>query len=98
MNSQSLPVTVVSGHATFKADLRLRVQAGAEASLDLFGIGAGLNDAAAIFSSYGDETELGGILSEFTIMEAPISEIAFAGPPESLIQGFDEGAATPALV
>ncbi|KAH8160908.1 hypothetical protein CIB48_g7337 [Xylaria polymorpha] len=41
LNSQSLPVTVVSGHATFKADLRLRVQAGAEASIDLFGIGAG---------------------------------------------------------
>ncbi|KAK5631762.1 hypothetical protein RRF57_007476 [Xylaria bambusicola] len=41
LNSQSLPVTVVSGTATFKADLRLRVQAGAEASIDLFGIGAG---------------------------------------------------------
>ncbi|KAI0879515.1 hypothetical protein GGS24DRAFT_653 [Hypoxylon argillaceum] len=41
LNSQYLPVTVVSGHATFKADLRLRVQAGAEASLDIFGIGAG---------------------------------------------------------
>lgn len=41
MNGQSLPVTVVSGTATFKADLRLRVQAGAEASLDIFGIGAG---------------------------------------------------------
>ncbi|KAI0417321.1 hypothetical protein F5X98DRAFT_387371 [Xylaria grammica] len=41
LNSQSLPVTVTSGTATFKADLRLRVQAGAEASIDLFGIGAG---------------------------------------------------------
>ncbi|KAJ3563889.1 hypothetical protein NPX13_g8043 [Xylaria arbuscula] len=41
LNSQSLPVTVISGTATFKADLRLRVQAGAEASLDIFGIGAG---------------------------------------------------------
>ncbi|KAI1281250.1 hypothetical protein F5Y07DRAFT_395735 [Xylaria sp. FL0933] len=41
LNSQSLPVTVISGTATFKADLRLRVQAGAEASIDLFGIGAG---------------------------------------------------------
>jgi hypothetical protein len=41
LNGQSLPVTVVSGTATFKADLRLRVQAGAEASLDIFGIGAG---------------------------------------------------------
>ncbi|KAI1128050.1 hypothetical protein F5Y10DRAFT_181847 [Nemania abortiva] len=41
LNSQYLPVTVTSGHATFKADLRLRVQAGAEASIDLFGIGAG---------------------------------------------------------
>ncbi|KAJ8105199.1 hypothetical protein ONZ43_g7521 [Nemania bipapillata] len=41
LNSQYLPVTVISGHATFKADLRLRVQAGAEASIDLFGIGAG---------------------------------------------------------
>lgn len=34
-------MTVVSGTATFKADLRLRVQAGAEASIDIFGIGAG---------------------------------------------------------
>lgn len=34
-------MTVTSGSATFKADLRLRVQAGAEASIDLFGIGAG---------------------------------------------------------
>ncbi|KAI0402731.1 hypothetical protein F4802DRAFT_617441 [Xylaria palmicola] len=41
LNSQSLPVTVRSGKATFKADLRLRVQAGAEASIDLFDIGAG---------------------------------------------------------
>ncbi|KAI1169974.1 hypothetical protein F4777DRAFT_570988 [Nemania sp. FL0916] len=41
LNSRSLPVTVVSGKATFKADLRLRVQAGAEASLPVFGIGAG---------------------------------------------------------
>ncbi|KAI0429183.1 hypothetical protein F5Y09DRAFT_357081 [Xylaria sp. FL1042] len=41
LNSQSLPVTVISGTAIFKADLRLRVQAGAEASIDLFGIGAG---------------------------------------------------------
>ncbi|KAI1312147.1 hypothetical protein F5Y03DRAFT_265553 [Xylaria venustula] len=41
ISSQSLPVTVISGTATFKADLRLRVQAGAEASIDLFDIGAG---------------------------------------------------------
>ncbi|KAI1816780.1 hypothetical protein GGS20DRAFT_593994 [Poronia punctata] len=41
LDSQALPVTVQSGSATFKADLRLRVQAGAEASLPIFGIGAG---------------------------------------------------------
>lgn len=39
MTSKSLPVTVKSGQATFKADLRLRVQCGAEA--DVLGVGAG---------------------------------------------------------
>lgn len=39
LSSKSLPVTVRSGRATFKADLRLRVQCGAEA--EFFGIGAG---------------------------------------------------------
>lgn len=34
-------MTVTSGTATFKADLRLRVQAGAEATLPFFNIGAG---------------------------------------------------------
>ena len=34
-------MTVHSGSATFKADLRLRVQCGAEAEVDLLGIGAG---------------------------------------------------------
>jgi len=41
ISSKSLPVTVKSGKATFKADLRLRVQCGAEADIDMFGIGAG---------------------------------------------------------
>jgi hypothetical protein len=39
LSSKSLPVTVKAGRATFKADLRLRVQCGAEA--DILGIGAG---------------------------------------------------------
>ncbi|KAK3938511.1 hypothetical protein QBC46DRAFT_390074 [Diplogelasinospora grovesii] len=39
LSSKSLPITVKSGKATFKADLRLRVQCGAEA--DVLGIGAG---------------------------------------------------------
>lgn len=39
LSSKSLPVTVKAGRATFKADLRLRVQCGAEA--EFFGIGAG---------------------------------------------------------
>ena len=34
-------MVVKSGRATFKADLRVRVQAGAEAQADIFGIGAG---------------------------------------------------------
>ncbi|KAI0201494.1 hypothetical protein F4808DRAFT_425331 [Astrocystis sublimbata] len=41
LNSTTLPITVTSGQGTFKADLRLRVQAGAEASLPIFDIGAG---------------------------------------------------------
>ncbi|KAK8057895.1 hypothetical protein PG996_011832 [Apiospora saccharicola] len=41
-SSKSLPITVATGSgATFKADLRLRVQVGAEAAVDTFGIGAG---------------------------------------------------------
>ncbi|KAK7917966.1 hypothetical protein PG985_009840 [Apiospora marii] len=41
-SSKSLPITVATGSgATFKADLRLRVQVGAEAAIDTFGIGAG---------------------------------------------------------
>lgn len=41
-SSKSLPITVATGSgATFKADLRLRVQVGAEAAIDSFGIGAG---------------------------------------------------------
>ncbi|KAK8061176.1 hypothetical protein PG997_015397 [Apiospora hydei] len=41
-SSKSLPITVETGSgATFKADLRLRVQVGAEAAIDTFGIGAG---------------------------------------------------------
>lgn len=39
LSSKSLPVTVKAGRATFKADLRLRVQCGAEA--EILGIGAG---------------------------------------------------------
>ncbi|KAI1267259.1 hypothetical protein F5Y18DRAFT_425101 [Xylariaceae sp. FL1019] len=41
LQSHSLPVTVVSGKAICKADLRLRVQAGRQTSLHMFGIGAG---------------------------------------------------------
>ncbi|KAI0127617.1 hypothetical protein BJ170DRAFT_380871 [Xylariales sp. AK1849] len=41
ISTKSIPVTVKSGSATFKADLRLRVQCGAETSLDLIGIGSG---------------------------------------------------------
>ncbi|KAK6822973.1 hypothetical protein PG987_014518 [Apiospora arundinis] len=42
IKSKSLPITVATGSgATFKADLRLRVQVGAEAKLKTFGIGAG---------------------------------------------------------
>ncbi|EOO02257.1 hypothetical protein UCRPA7_2274 [Phaeoacremonium minimum UCRPA7] len=41
ISSKSLPITVFTGKATFKADLRVRVQCGAEAELDIFGIGAG---------------------------------------------------------
>ncbi|KAI1861000.1 hypothetical protein JX265_009619, partial [Neoarthrinium moseri] len=41
ISSKSIPVTVKSGSATFKADLRLRVQCGAETSLDIIGIGSG---------------------------------------------------------
>lgn len=39
LSSKSLPVIVKAGRATFKADLRLRVQCGAEA--EILGIGAG---------------------------------------------------------
>ena len=39
LTSKSLPVIVKAGRATFKADLRLRVQCGAEA--EILGIGAG---------------------------------------------------------
>ncbi|KAH8668302.1 hypothetical protein BX600DRAFT_253100 [Xylariales sp. PMI_506] len=38
---QSIPVTVQSGSATFKADLRLRVQCGAETTIGVLGVGAG---------------------------------------------------------
>ncbi|KAB5557876.1 hypothetical protein GE09DRAFT_1221023 [Coniochaeta sp. 2T2.1] len=41
LSSKSLPVTVKAGRATFKADLRLRVQCGAEAEILGVGIGAG---------------------------------------------------------
>ncbi|KAK3375381.1 hypothetical protein B0H63DRAFT_277765 [Podospora didyma] len=41
LSSKPLPVTVKSGSATFKADLRLRVQCGASADIDLIGLGAG---------------------------------------------------------
>ncbi|KAK9783547.1 hypothetical protein SCAR479_00106 [Seiridium cardinale] len=41
ISSKSIPVTVQSGFAEFKADLRLRVQCGAETSLPLIGIGSG---------------------------------------------------------
>lgn len=41
MTTKSIPVTVQSGSATFKADLRLRVQVGAEATLPILGIGSG---------------------------------------------------------
>ncbi|KAK0722988.1 hypothetical protein B0T26DRAFT_811572 [Lasiosphaeria miniovina] len=41
LSSKSLPVTVRAGSATFKADLRLRVQCGAETDIAVFGIGAG---------------------------------------------------------
>ncbi|KAI1353169.1 hypothetical protein F5Y01DRAFT_323609 [Xylaria sp. FL0043] len=59
LNSQSLPVTVISGTATFKADLRLRVQAGAEASIDLFGIGAG-----AVIGIYANLIEFVAIIEK----------------------------------
>ncbi len=49
LSSKSLPVTVKSGRATFKADLRLRVQCGAESDLPLVGIGAGAE--LAIFAN-----------------------------------------------
>ncbi|KAB5570850.1 hypothetical protein GE09DRAFT_1104993 [Coniochaeta sp. 2T2.1] len=41
LSSKSLPVTVKAGRATFKADLRLRVQCGAEAEILSIGLGAG---------------------------------------------------------
>ncbi|KAJ9154994.1 hypothetical protein NKR23_g2213 [Pleurostoma richardsiae] len=41
ISSKSLPVTVTTGRATFKADLRLRVDCGAEAEIAGIGIGAG---------------------------------------------------------
>lgn len=59
LQSQSLPVTVVSGKGTFKADLRLRVQAGAEASLDIFGIGAG-----AVVGIYANIIEFVAVIEE----------------------------------
>ncbi|KAI0105531.1 hypothetical protein GGR51DRAFT_192594 [Nemania sp. FL0031] len=59
LNGQYLPVTVTAGHATFKADLRLRVQAGAEASIDLFGIGAG-----AVVGIYANLIEFGATIEE----------------------------------
>ncbi|KAI0166576.1 hypothetical protein GGR57DRAFT_447181 [Xylariaceae sp. FL1272] len=59
LQSHSLPVTVVSGKATFKADLRLRVQAGAEASLDIFGIGAG-----AVVGIYANIIEFVAVIEE----------------------------------
>ncbi|KAI1429347.1 hypothetical protein F5Y12DRAFT_482182 [Xylaria sp. FL1777] len=59
LSSQSLPVTVVSGTATFKADLRLRVQAGAEASIDLFGIGAG-----AVIGIYANMIEFVAVIEK----------------------------------
>ncbi|KAK4214526.1 hypothetical protein QBC37DRAFT_148326 [Rhypophila decipiens] len=40
LKSKSLPVTVRKGKATFKADLRLRVQCGAELGLDGMGLSA----------------------------------------------------------
>jgi hypothetical protein len=39
--AKGLPVTVTNGEATFKADLRLRLQAGAEATIGGLGIGIG---------------------------------------------------------
>jgi hypothetical protein len=59
LNSQALPVTVISGHATFKADLRLRVQAGAEASLPFFDIGAG-----AVVGIYANLIEFVAVVDE----------------------------------
>jgi hypothetical protein len=41
ISTKSIPITVHAGSATFKADLRLRVQCGAEAEIDIIGIGAG---------------------------------------------------------
>lgn len=53
ISSQSLPVTVTTGKARFKADLRLRAQVGAEADLDVIGIGAG-----AVVGIYANILEL----------------------------------------
>lgn len=39
--TKSIPVEVKTGTGTFKASLRLRVQCGVEADIDLIGLGAG---------------------------------------------------------
>ena len=41
IGTKSIPVEVKTGTGTFKASLRLRVQCGVEADIDLIGLGAG---------------------------------------------------------
>jgi len=41
IGTKSIPVEVKTGSGTFKASLRLRVQCGIEADIDLIGLGAG---------------------------------------------------------
>lgn len=51
MTSGQLPVTVDTGTATFKADLRFRVQAGIEGSSDAIGIDIGSGAVIAIYAN-----------------------------------------------
>lgn len=46
-----LPVTVDTGTATFKADLRFRVQAGVEGSSDELGVDIGAGAVVAIYAN-----------------------------------------------
>ena len=50
-SSGTLPVTIDTGTATFKADLRFRIQAGVEGDTSDFGIDIGSGAVVAIYAN-----------------------------------------------